>query len=81
MDGLRQQHVHTTWLLVWDILEDFTAILTQCRNFETSFNSRDDYCINLGLYGKSGGGDDEQEDNVATPEVHQCGGDVKPFPT
>ncbi len=27
-DGLRQQHVRTIRLLVWDTLEDFTAILT-----------------------------------------------------
>ncbi len=51
------------------------------RNFGTSFNSRDDDCNNVGLYGKSRGGDDDQEDNVATPEVHQRGGDVNPFLT
>jgi hypothetical protein len=28
VNGLRQQHVHTIRLLVWDTLEDFTAILT-----------------------------------------------------
>jgi hypothetical protein len=27
-DGLRQQHVRTIRLLVWDTLEDFTTILT-----------------------------------------------------
>jgi hypothetical protein len=27
-DGLRQQHVRTIRLLVWDTLEDFTATLT-----------------------------------------------------
>jgi hypothetical protein len=50
-------------------------------NFGTSFNSRNDYNINLGLYGKSRGGDDEQEDNVATLEVHQHGKDVQLFST
>jgi hypothetical protein len=50
------------------------------HNFGTSFNSRDDYCNNVGLYGKSRGGDNGQ-DNVVTPEVHQHGGDVNPFPT
>jgi hypothetical protein len=50
------------------------------HNFGMSFNSRDDYCNNMGLYGKSRGGDDGH-DNVVTPEVHQRGGDVNPFPT
>ncbi len=27
VNGLRQQHVHTIQLLVWDTLEDFTTIL------------------------------------------------------
>ncbi len=45
----------------------------------TSFNSRDDYNINVGLYGKSRGGDDRQEDNVVTPQVHQRGEDVQLF--
>ncbi len=31
-DGLRQQHVRTIRLLVWDTLEDFTAILTYTWN-------------------------------------------------
>jgi hypothetical protein len=43
------------------------------RNFRMSFNSREDYCINVG---NSRVGDDGQEDNVATPEVYQRGGDV-----
>jgi hypothetical protein len=46
------------------------------RNFGTILNSGDDYSINVGLYDKSSGGGDRQEDNVATPEVHQHGGDV-----
>jgi hypothetical protein len=50
-------------------------------NMGTSFNSRDDYNINVGLYGKSRGGEDRQEDNVATSEVHQCGEDVQLFST
>ncbi len=50
-------------------------------NIGTSFNSRDDYNINMGLYGKSCGGDDGQEDNMATPEVHQHGEDVQLFST
>jgi hypothetical protein len=45
------------------------------RKFRTIFNSRDDYNINMGLYGESRGGGDRQEDNVATPEVHQHGVD------
>ncbi len=96
MGGI-SSHVHTIRLLVWDTLEDFTAILTsyvgrrqknvtrtytnqyrmtdEHRNFGTIFNSRDTYSINMALYGESRGGGDEQEDNVATPEVHQRGGD------
>ncbi len=50
-------------------------------NIGTSFNSRDDYNINVGLYGKSCGGDDGQEENVATPEVHQHGEDAQLFST
>jgi hypothetical protein len=50
-------------------------------NYGTSLNSRDDYNINVGLYGKSCGGDDRQEDNVATQVVHQRGEDVLPFST
>jgi hypothetical protein len=41
-----------------------------------NFNSREDYSINVGLYGKSHGRDDGQEGNVAILEVHQRGGDV-----
>ncbi len=48
----------------------------ELHNFGTIFNSRDYYSINVGLYGDSRGGGDGQEDNVATPEVHQRGGDV-----
>jgi hypothetical protein len=48
----------------------------ELRNFGTIFNSRDCNSINVGLYGHSRGGGDRQEDNVATPEVHQRGGDV-----
>jgi hypothetical protein len=50
-------------------------------NSGTSFNSRDNYNINVGLYGKSRGGDDGQEDNMATPEVRQRGEDVQLFST
>ncbi len=39
------------------------------------------YSINVGLYDKSRGGDDGQEDTVATPEVHQRGEDVRLFST
>jgi hypothetical protein len=46
------------------------------RDFGTIFNRRDVYSTNVGLYGKSRRGGDGQEDNVATPEVHQHGGDV-----
>ncbi len=45
------------------------------RKFGTIFISRDNYNINVGLYGESRGGGDGQEDNVETPEVHQLGGD------
>jgi hypothetical protein len=41
--------------------------------------SRDDNSNNVGLYGDARGGDDGQEDNVATPEVHQGGGDAQPL--
>ncbi len=51
-------------------------MMDELRNFGTIFNSRDYYSINVGLYGDSRGGGDGQEDNVATPEVHQRGGDV-----
>jgi hypothetical protein len=50
-------------------------------NYRTSLNSRDDYNVNVGLYSESRGGDDGQEDNVATPEVHQRREDVLPFST
>jgi hypothetical protein len=50
-------------------------------NYGTSLNSRNDYNINVDLYGKSRRGDDGQEDIVATPEVHQRGEDVLPLPT
>jgi hypothetical protein len=46
------------------------------RDLGMIFNRRDVYSINGGLYGKSREGGDVQEDNVATPEVHQRGGDV-----
>jgi hypothetical protein len=45
-------------------------------NIGTIFNSRDYYSIAVGLHGDSRGGGNRQEDNVATPEVHQRGGDV-----
>jgi hypothetical protein len=34
------------------------------------------YSTNVGRYGGSRGGDNGQEDNVATPEVHQRGGEA-----
>jgi hypothetical protein len=43
------------------------------HDFRTIFNRRDNYSINVGLYGKSRGGGDRPEDNVANPEVHQHG--------
>ncbi len=46
------------------------------HDFGMIFNRRDNYSINVGLNGKSHGGGDGQEDNVANPEVHQRGGDV-----
>jgi hypothetical protein len=77
VDGLGQQHVHTIRLLMWDTLEDFTAILTsyvgqrhtlhasgristmtdEHLKFGTSKQQGRIY-INVGLYGKSRGGDD-----------------------
>jgi hypothetical protein len=36
---------------------------------------KDCYSTNMGLYGDSRGRDDGQEENVATPEVHQHGGE------
>jgi hypothetical protein len=38
--------------------------------------SKDSYSYNVGLYSDPRGGGDGQEDNVATPEVHQRGGDA-----
>jgi hypothetical protein len=43
-------------------------------DFETIFNRKDDYSY-VGLGCKARGEDDGQEGNVATLEVHQCGGD------
>jgi hypothetical protein len=51
-------------------------MVDELRNFETIFNSRDCYSINVGLYGNSCRGGDGKEDIVATPEIHQRGGDV-----
>jgi hypothetical protein len=51
----------------------------ELHNFQNIFNRRDYYSINVGLYGDICGEGDGQEDNVATPEVHERGGDVKPF--
>jgi hypothetical protein len=48
-------------------------------NFGTRFTSRDEYCKDLDLYGKARGREDGKEDNVATPEVPQHGGDVNPY--
>ncbi len=57
------------------------SVQNEHLSYGMSLNSRDDYNINVGLYGKSRGGNDGQEDNVATPEVHQHGEDVLPLPT
>jgi hypothetical protein len=43
------------------------------------FYIKDYYSTDVGLYGDSRGGDNGQEDNVATPEVHQRGGEAKPL--
>jgi hypothetical protein len=67
----QRQHVTRTWTNQYRMTDEHL-------NYETSQNSRDDYNINVGLYGKSRGGDDGQE---ATPEVHQHGEDVLPFST
>jgi hypothetical protein len=67
--GQRRYHVTRTWTNQYRMTDEH-------RNFGTIFNSRDDYSINMGLYGESRGGGDGQEDNVATLEVHQSGGDV-----
>jgi uncharacterized protein YpbB len=40
------------------------------RNFGTIFDSRDYYNINMAIHKK------EAMDNMATPKVHQRGGDV-----
>jgi hypothetical protein len=50
-------------------------------SYGTSLNSREDYNINVGLYGESRGGNNGQEDNMATLKVHQRGEDVLPLPT
>ncbi len=44
-----------------------------------SSNSRDKYRKDKNLYGKSRGGEDGKEENIATPEVHQWGEDGNPF--
>ncbi len=46
-------------------------------NYEMTFTAGTSL-LNVGPYGKSRGGDEEQEENVATPEVHQRGDDVLP---
>jgi hypothetical protein len=40
------------------------------------FYIKDHYSTDVGLYGDLRGGDDGQEDNVATLEVHQHGGEA-----
>jgi hypothetical protein len=53
------------------------------RNFGTASTAgtiRDQYTnVDVDLYGESRGRDDGQEDNVATPKVHQHGGDTDPI--
>jgi hypothetical protein len=49
-------------------------MMDELRNFRTIFNSRDYFSIKVGLNGDSCGGGYGQEDNMATPEVHQHGG-------
>jgi hypothetical protein len=51
-------------------------MMVEHRDFGTIFNRKDDYSIKVCLHGKSHGGGEGQENNVATPEVHQHGGDV-----
>jgi hypothetical protein len=68
----QRQHVTRTWTNQYRMTDEHL-------NYERSLNSGDNYNINMGLYGKSCGGDDGQEDNVATPEVHQRGEDILPF--
>ncbi len=46
-----------------------------------SFNNRDEHCKDLDLHEKSLGDEDGKEDNMATTEVHQRGGDSTPNPT
>jgi hypothetical protein len=40
------------------------------------FYIKDYYSMDVSLYGDSRGGDDGQEDNVVTLEVHQHGGEA-----
>jgi hypothetical protein len=54
-------------------------MMDEHRNFGTIFYSRDCDSNNMVLYDDSCGGGDGQEDNVATPEVHQRGGDAQHF--
>jgi hypothetical protein len=53
------------------------------RNFRTASTAgtiRDQYMnVDVDLYGESRGRDNGQEDNMATPEVHQHGGDFRPL--
>ncbi len=55
------------------------VLWTSMLNFGMSFYSREECRKDKNLYGKSPGGEDGKEDNMATPEVHQRGGDVNPF--
>jgi hypothetical protein len=51
-------------------------MMDEHRTFGTIFYSRDCDSNNVVLYDDSCGGGDGQEDNVATPKVHQRGGDA-----
>jgi hypothetical protein len=52
----------------------------QHLSYGMSLKSRDDYNINVGLYGESRGGNDGRGQR-GDPEVHQRGEDVLPLPT
>jgi hypothetical protein len=48
-------------------------------NVGMSFDSKDECRKDRNLFGRSRRGEDGKEDNMATPKVHQHGGDVNPF--
>jgi hypothetical protein len=64
------EHITRTWTNQYRMMDKH-------HNFGMIFNSRDKYSITwVFMVNQSRKGGDGQEDNVATPENHQRGGDV-----